>query len=282
MTNGRTRHHHDLHRPRGRRRRAGTGRPLGRLGPGHGASPPAAGRSRGRRADRRDVQPLSGGAGYRLTQLAFVQEHALTEAQNRIQHLEASLQQAQRAAAHGRSKAAGFFSGLFPGGGQRTAPPPQPGPAWNQGAPPPQYAQPQYVRRHRRNTHRNMPPATSRGCSSAVDRAFFGSALTTAPVLSPHGLVVGNALMGMFERPGLGGGFGSPGGFGGGSPWGAPAVRLPRVPSIKAPGITRISGADQGAGSTKAPGISPIRQAAMAAAGATRVAAIRAAAVRTI
>ena len=37
-------------------------------------------------------------ARYRITQLAFVQEHALAEAQNRIQRLEWELQQAQQAA----------------------------------------------------------------------------------------------------------------------------------------------------------------------------------------
>ena len=37
-------------------------------------------------------------ARYRMTQLAFVQEHALAEAQNRIQRLEWELQQAQQAA----------------------------------------------------------------------------------------------------------------------------------------------------------------------------------------
>src|SRR3978361_2116984 len=37
-------------------------------------------------------------ARYRITQLAFVQEHALVEAQNRIQRLEWELQQAQKAA----------------------------------------------------------------------------------------------------------------------------------------------------------------------------------------
>ncbi len=153
-------------------------------------------------------------ARYRLTQLAFVQEHALTEAQNRIQHLEASLQQAQQAAAQPQ-QGGGFFSGLF-GGGQRTAPPPQQGPAWNQGAPPPQYAPPppQYAPQY--------APGYQPGMFQRGGSGFLGSALTTAAGVA-GGLVVGNALMGMFERPGLGGGFGAPGGFGGGSPWGAPA-----------------------------------------------------------
>ena len=159
-------------------------------------------------------------ARYRLTQLAFVQEHALTEAQNRIQHLEASLQQAQQVAAQPQ-QGGGFFSGLF-GGGQRSAPPPQPGPAWNQGAaqpqyapPPPQYAPPppQYAPQY--------APGYQQGMFQRGGSGFLGSALTTAAGVA-GGLVVGNALMGMFEHPSYGGGFGAPGGMGGGSPWGAP------------------------------------------------------------
>src|SRR5271156_6396729 len=62
-------------------------------------------------------------ARYRITQLAFVQEHALVEAQNRIKRLEWELQQAQQAAQQAQQSAqkpagGGFFSGLF-GGGSR-------------------------------------------------------------------------------------------------------------------------------------------------------------------
>ena len=81
-------------------------------------------------------------ARYRMTQLAFVQEHALAEAQNRIQRLEWELQQAQQAAQQAQQQqrnggaGGGFFSDLF-GGGSRSAPPPQggPGPGWNQRGP---------------------------------------------------------------------------------------------------------------------------------------------------
>src|SRR3984885_13295587 len=72
-------------------------------------------------------------ARYRITQLAFVQEHALTEAQNRIQRLEWELQQAQQAAQQaaqqsGPKPGGGFFSGLFGGGAARPqAAPPPPG-----------------------------------------------------------------------------------------------------------------------------------------------------------
>src|SRR6195952_2622411 len=58
-------------------------------------------------------------ARYRITQLAFVQEHALVEAQNRIQRLERELEQgrpaAQQAQQSGGRSGGGFFSGLFGG-----------------------------------------------------------------------------------------------------------------------------------------------------------------------
>lgn len=59
-------------------------------------------------------------ARYRLAQLAFVQEHALAEAQNRINQLEWELQN------RGQQQG-GLLGGLFGGGGARPAtPPPQP------------------------------------------------------------------------------------------------------------------------------------------------------------
>jgi hypothetical protein len=156
-------------------------------------------------------------ARYRLTQLAFIQEHALTEAQNRIQRLEWEFQQARQATQQAQQQApgasgGGFFSGLF-GGGSRPAQPQGPGPAWNQGQnyqqappPPPQYA-PGY-----------QPNMFQRSGSG-----FLGSALTTAAGVA-GGLVAGNALMNLFSGSHGGGGFG--GGFAGGtpmveSPWGS-------------------------------------------------------------
>lgn len=151
-------------------------------------------------------------ARYRLTQLAFVQEHALTEAQNRMQRLEWELQQArQQAQQQQSSNSGGFFSGLF-GGGSRSAPPQQggPGPAWNQGPgaapnyqqappPPPQGA-----------------PGYQPGMFQRSGSGFLGSALTTAAGVA-GGLIAGNALMNLFSGShGMGGGFG--GGFGAGSP----------------------------------------------------------------
>ena len=92
-------------------------------------------------------------ARYRITQLAFVQEHALVEAQNRIQRLEWELQQAQQAAQQAQQSGArpgggGFFSGLFGGGGNRAqSAPPQGDPRWGgqqQGYPGGQPQQPSY------------------------------------------------------------------------------------------------------------------------------------------
>lgn len=153
-------------------------------------------------------------ARYRLTQLAFVQEHALVEAHNRLQQMDAELQQARQAAQQAASQpqqSGGFLGGLF-GGGQRQAPPPQPGPVWNQGAqpqyaPPPQAA-PQYA------------AGSQPGMFQRSGSGFLGSALTTAAGVA-GGLVAGNALMSLFSpHPSYGGGFGGFGGMPGGSPWG--------------------------------------------------------------
>jgi uncharacterized protein len=174
-------------------------------------------------------------ARYRITQLAFVQEHALTEAQNRLQRMEWELQQArqqpqQAVPQQQPAGGGGFFSGLFGGGSRPTAaPPPQQGgaPVWNQGAPQPQYQyqqappppQPQYA------------PSYQPGMFQRQGSGFLGSALTTAAGVA-GGVIAGNALMDLFSG-GRGGGFG--GGFGGGgggnttiieennNPWGGAA-----------------------------------------------------------
>ena len=179
---------------------------------------------------------------YRITQLAFVQEHALVEAQNRIQRLEWELQQAQQAAqqaqqAGQKTGGGGFFGGLFGGGRQQQQQPgPQQGdPRWG-GQGPPGYpgGQPQQP-----NYQQSAPPPPQyppnyqqgmfqqRGGSG-----FLGSALTTAAGVA-GGLVAGNALMSLFSpHQGLGGGGFGGGGFGGGgfggaqtgSPWATPAA----------------------------------------------------------
>ena len=99
-------------------------------------------------------------ARYRITQLAFVQEHALAEAQNRLQRMDWELQQARQQAQQAQqapqqtgtqqqqagAASGGFFSGLFGGGARPTAPPPpqQGAPVWNQAPQQPGYQQPAY------------------------------------------------------------------------------------------------------------------------------------------
>jgi hypothetical protein len=138
-------------------------------------------------------------ARYRLTQTAFVQEHALAQAQNRIKQLEYELDQAKRAVqAAPASQSRGFLGGLF-GGGQASPPPPQYQQPQYQSVPPP--PPPQYA------------PGYQPGMFQRSGSGFLGSALTTAAGVA-GGMVVGNALMDLFSpHHGLGGGLG--GGFGG-------------------------------------------------------------------
>ena len=185
-------------------------------------------------------------AAYRMTQLAFVQEHALTEAQNRIKRLEWDLQQAQQAAQQaqqaaqqaaqqppqqGGSAGGGFFGGLF-GGRSQAPPPPQPqpgpGPAWNQGAPPQGY-QPQY--QQAAPPPPQYPPNYQPGMFQRSGSGFLGSALTTAAGVG-GGILAADALMGLFGHHNTGGeafGGGLPGGGypGGGFPGAAPIVQSP-------------------------------------------------------
>lgn len=130
-------------------------------------------------------------ARYRITQLAFVQEAALTEAQNRIKRLEADLAQARSQPAQG-GQGRGFFSGLF-GGGPQAQP----------SAPPPQYAPPPQA----------YPGGYQPGMFQRGGSGFLGSALTTAAGVA-GGVLAADAITSMFRGPGLGGGWGG-GGFGG-------------------------------------------------------------------
>ncbi len=145
---------------------------------------------------------------YRITQLAFVQEHALGEGQNRIKRLEWEVQQAQQASQQksGSASGGGFFSGLFGGDArqQQSGPPPdsdarngqpQGQGYYPQSAPPP----PQY------------PPNYQPGIFQRQGPGFLGSALTTAAGVA-GGVVAGNALMSLFSphQGGLGGGAPSP------------------------------------------------------------------------
>ena len=168
-------------------------------------------------------------ARYRITQLAFVQEHALVEAQNRIQRLEWELQQAQQAAQQAqqsgqRQGGGGFFSGLFGGGSRPQAGPSQGDPRWGgQGAPGypgSQAQQPNY--QQAAPPPPQYPPNYQQGMfQQRGGSGFLGSALTTAAGVA-GGMVAGNALMNMFSphQSSFGGESGV--GAGAASPWATP------------------------------------------------------------
>ncbi len=168
-------------------------------------------------------------ARYRLAQTAFVQEHALAAAQERITALQAQLAAhpaAPPAAAHG-----GFFSGLFGAGAAQSAPQPPYAPS----APPPPYTAPGY-----------QPGLFQRGGSG-----FLGSALTTAAGVA-GGVVAGNALMSLFSpHAGFGGGgFGGGafgGGFGGG-PFGGTPENVTVINENASPWADPNAGADPNQG----------------------------------
>ncbi len=173
-------------------------------------------------------------ARYRITQLAFVQEHALAEMQNQLARAQADLQAARQQVQQLQQQSApaaspwgaaaspqpqmppqpqssrGFLGGLF-GGSQQAAPPP---PQYQQPAyaPPPQYA-PQYA------PPPQYAPGYQPGMFQRSGSGFLGSALTTAAGVA-GGMVAGNALMNLFSGShsagyggGSGGGFGSGTGF---------------------------------------------------------------------
>jgi hypothetical protein len=167
-------------------------------------------------------------AAYRMTQLAFVQEQGLIQAQNRIAEMEAELHRARQALQQAQQQQSsqpqggGFFSNLFGGGRPQAAPPPNPGP-WGgqQAAPPPRYGQPPpgYAPPPPQFAPGYQPGMFQRGGSG-----FLGSALTTAAGVA-GGMVVGHMLTNMFTgEQHMGGGAwgGQPGGIAG-NPWGAPA-----------------------------------------------------------
>ena len=182
-------------------------------------------------------------ARYRITQMAFVQEHALVEAQNRIQRLEWELQQARQQSqpapppgnspwgqpmqAQPQPQSRGLFGGLF-GGAPRQAPPPQYAPQY--AAPPP----PQY------------PPGYNPGMfQQRGGSGFLGSALTTAAGVA-GGMLAANALTSMFSEHGSG--LGSTAASSGAdfipvppaSPWAAPSGASPVADPYD------VGGADKG------------------------------------
>ncbi len=143
-------------------------------------------------------------ARYRITQMAVVQEAALAEAANRIQRMQAELEQARQQAQPAQPAAGSRVAssgGLF-GGGQ----PRQPQLAASRRG--------TRVRRSSKTRSRNMPSRAMprRADAAPAQRAarhvpalrrsgFLGSALSTAAGVA-GGVVAGNVLMDMFSGHG--------------------------------------------------------------------------------
>lgn len=160
-------------------------------------------------------------ARYRITQLAFVQEHAVAAAANQISQLQAQMtqlqqqvqsqpaqapaspwgqaaqqqQQAQQSPQQAPSR--GLFGGMF-GGGQTAQPQQQ------------QYQQPQYAP----PPQQQFAPGYQPGMFQRSGSGFLGSALTTAAGVA-GGMMAANALSGLFS--GSHGGNSQAASFGGGS-----------------------------------------------------------------
>lgn len=154
-------------------------------------------------------------AGYRVTQMAVVQEAALVEAQNQIRQLQWQLQQAtqqlqqtQQQQAQ-RPAAGGFLGGLFGGAGnksQQAAPPP---PGWgNTPMQQQEQGQPRFGQQQGVNNNAapppNYPPGYQQGMFNRGGTGFLGSALTTAAGVA-GGMMAYNALSGLFGGHSVGG-----------------------------------------------------------------------------
>ena len=151
---------------------------------------------------------------YLLVQTLLVQEHALNNAQVRIQQLEKQVVQAAQPSSQGQaSGGGGFLSGLF---GHHSEPAPaQPTQAAAANIPPQQLPQnPAYAQ--------SAPPYPSTvGMAPSAGGGFLRSALTTAAgVAGGAALFQGiESLLGHNSGP-FGGGFGGGGGFFGGGGFG--------------------------------------------------------------
>jgi hypothetical protein len=140
-------------------------------------------------------------ARYRMTQLAFIQEHALAEATNQINALQAQLRQSQAQAQPQPqpspwgtpmaqpqpAPSRGLFGGLFGGGQQQQ----------------PQYQQPAYAPQPPQ-----YAPGYQPGMFQSQGSGFLGSALTTAAGVA-GGMLAANAISGMFSGHGMGRGMDS-------------------------------------------------------------------------
>jgi hypothetical protein len=184
-------------------------------------------------------------ARYRITQLAFVQEHAVAAAANQISQLQSQISQLQQqmqsqmqqvpaaAASSPWGQAAqqqpqqpqpsrGMFGGLFGGG--------QPAPQQQQ----PQYQQPAYAP----PPQQQYAPGYQPGMFQRSGSGFLGSALTTAAGVA-GGMMAANALSGLFsgnhgssQAASFGGGgnagnFGQANSAGEAAPWATPPLGAP-------------------------------------------------------
>jgi uncharacterized protein len=172
-------------------------------------------------------------AAYRMTQLAFVQEQGLIQAQSRIAEMDAELHRARQAVQQAQQQAqpqqsSGFFGNLFGGGRPAAPPPPNPGPWGAQPGMPPQAAPQGYAPPP--PGYAPPPPQYAPGYQPGMFQrggsGFLGSALTTAAGVA-GGMVVGGMLSNMLTGGHhMGGGWGDQSGGMAGGPWGggAPAV----------------------------------------------------------
>ncbi|MDI2090582.1 DUF2076 domain-containing protein [Commensalibacter oyaizuii] len=160
-------------------------------------------------------------AGYRVTQMAVVQEAALVEAQNRIRQLEWQLQQTsqqlqqaqqQQQSQQQRPAGGGFLGGLFGGNNRQQSQGPQqnqmPPPGWgapNQqqyqgqpGRPYPGQQGPYGGQQGYAGPPPNYPPGYQQGMFNRGGSGFLGSALTTAAGVA-GGMFAYNAISGLFS-----------------------------------------------------------------------------------
>lgn len=145
----------------------------------------------------RQLTAQSPGAPYLLTQTLLVQEHALTNAQTRIQTLERQVAQAQQQGSSASSGGGSFLSGLF---GHHSTPPAAP----PQQMPPPMPVQSQAPPPYPSTV--NMAPSSGGG--------FLRNALTTAAGVAGGAMLFQGIenLLGHNAGP-FGSGLGNSGGF---------------------------------------------------------------------